>query len=109
MAGRGLDAVCRVVDEGGGRDASADGASASQRWTRRWRLGEQEGLGGAGGGDGQRLEGVGGHGDWVGGRISRGRHAVGGVAWGPQEEDLARCFYHFGVRSEWLLIISFKK
>ncbi|KAG8667990.1 hypothetical protein FPOAC1_012833 [Fusarium poae] len=21
---------------------------------------------------------------------------------GPQEEDLARCFYHFGVRSEWL-------
>ena len=28
--------------------------------------------------------------------------AVGGVAWGPQEEDLARCFYHSGVRSEWL-------
>jgi hypothetical protein len=24
---------------------------------------------------------------------------MGGVAWGPQEEDAAHCFYHFGVRS----------
>ncbi|KIL83634.1 hypothetical protein FAVG1_13141 [Fusarium avenaceum] len=27
---------------------------------------------------------------------------MGGVAWGPQEEDAAHCFYHFGVRSVWL-------
>ncbi|KAG5790993.1 hypothetical protein H9Q74_014515, partial [Fusarium xylarioides] len=26
--------------------------------------------------------------------------AVGGVAWGPQEEDAARRFYHSGVRGE---------
>ncbi|KAG5742548.1 hypothetical protein H9Q70_014666, partial [Fusarium xylarioides] len=33
-------------------------------------------------------------------RASDGRteRAVGGVAWGPQEEDAARRFYHSGVR-----------
>ncbi|KAM0205405.1 hypothetical protein ACHAQD_012582, partial [Fusarium lateritium] len=31
--------------------------------------------------------------------VRRTDPAVGGVAWGPQEEDAAHCFYHFGVRS----------
>ena len=31
--------------------------------------------------------------------VRRTGPAVGGVAWGPQEEDAAHCFYHFGVRS----------
>lgn len=31
--------------------------------------------------------------------VRRTEPAVGGVAWGPQEEDRARYFYHCGVRS----------
>ncbi|KAG5786478.1 hypothetical protein H9Q69_014400, partial [Fusarium xylarioides] len=32
--------------------------------------------------------------------VRRTEPAVGGVAWGPQEEDAARRFYHSGVRGE---------